>query len=108
MSKVFKHSLHKELWQWLGDNPEKDKEDWHRWESNGGDVKRASSWCFACEYVLGCINGKRCPLKWSLGSCMQSDKSEYEQWIYAKTNTERTRLAYAIRDLPVKDGVVCE
>lgn len=32
MSKIFEHTLHKELWLWLADNPKKGECDWARVE----------------------------------------------------------------------------
>ncbi len=43
-------ALHYELWDWLERNPEKTKEDWPRWESNGGDVPDVDAHCFYCHY----------------------------------------------------------
>lgn len=104
-NKVFQRNRHRQLWQWLADNPEKDKEDWVRWEFNGGDVGNVSSRCFACDYACGCGTGKGCPLEWSLGSCIENDESEYDLWRDSENLQERTRLALLIKELPVRDGV---
>ena len=41
--------LHKELWNWLADNPGADKHEWPGWVSNGGKVHGCLNACFACE-----------------------------------------------------------
>ena len=111
-NKVFQHSLHRELWQWLGDNPLMDKEDWGRWVDNGGNVPMCDSDCFACSYnydrfdaITNECDCSLCPLQWSGKDCTAS---EFRRWERSRSDEERTRLAYAIRDLPVKDGVIYE
>lgn len=108
-SKVFQWSKHRELWKWLSENPELDKEDWDLWEYNGGNVPMCDSDCFACDYnsdrfdvITNECNCDLCPLQWSGNDCTVS---EFKQWNYAKSDEERTRLALAIMDLPLKDGV---
>lgn len=109
-NKVFQHSLHRELWQWLADNPGKDKDDWPRWERNSGDVPMVFTACFACDVSPSYCN--ECPLEWPenySGEYVCDDTGGlWSQWEYAESPQERTRLAIAIKDLPVKDGVVTE
>jgi len=104
-NKVFQHSLHRELWQWLSDNPEKDKYQWIQWRSNDGTVEDIPGDCFACNYGNGC---RECPLEHTHVE-LRCLGGTYERWEQNEGNPqERTRLALVIRDLPVKDGVVCE
>ena len=109
INKVFQHSLHRELWQWLADNPGKQKRHWPKWIENDGDVPLCDSLCFACDYNYDRFDGNcdctHCPLQWSEVSC---EYSEFEQWVTAYDPQERTRLALLIKDLPVRDGVVTE
>lgn len=64
-------SLHREMWNWLADNPSKDKKDWPRWRKNGGDIEHCFASCFMCEYASAhsantkiAINCHICPLAW--------------------------------------------
>jgi len=49
---------HKELWQWLADNPEKYKKDWPGWSNHAGAWNDPQ--CFAC-YGYTCDT---CPCHW--------------------------------------------
>ena len=69
---VFDHTSHKALWNWLAENPDKEKEDWP-----GFNELRyvPDNECFACQYVWdggGYIRcHEYCPLIWpgGLGCC---------------------------------------
>lgn len=50
--------LHRQLWQWLADNPEEYKEDWPGWSNHDGVWN--SQKCFAC-YGYRCDT---CPCHW--------------------------------------------
>lgn len=103
---VFNHTGHKELWQWLVNNPMMEKEDWPGWDYNGGTYDRAMLICFACEYDKQLGNTcECCPLVWKYIHCKNG--SEYERWDDSWDSTERSQLAAQIRDLKVKPGVVC-
>lgn len=107
---VFNETGHRELWQWLVDNPMKNKEDWPGWDYNGGTYDSRYNDCFACSFVKkldGCGEGEGCPLEWPEQSCMEYGKSIYERWDNSLDPTERSTLAAQIRDLKVKPGVVC-
>lgn len=115
---VFNHTGHKELWDWLSKNPTKDKKQWPGWEWNKGEYYAAND-CFACSYAWDCYTEeyeydykaicKDCPIKWPrTDNC---DKSIYREWVAALHNKrydETARLAAEIRDLPVKEGVICK
>lgn len=45
-----------ELWNWIADNPEKEKEEWTSWIENGGNL-HAIHYCFACEHSKIHSNG---------------------------------------------------
>ena len=49
--------LHRQLWQWLGDHPDKYKEDWPGWEDHPAAEEQH---CFAC-YGYTCDT---CPCHW--------------------------------------------
>jgi len=110
---VFQHTLHKELWQWLADNPDKEKNEWPRWSSNGGDIGYVTARCFACNYNSDCVD---CPLVWpdypdNEGDICGKDGSLFDRWLFTTGSSEgdkRSRLAEQIRDLPVKEGVLTE
>lgn len=107
--KIFEHTLHKELWNWLAENPQQRKDDWPRWEKNGGDIEYISSYCFACEYVDSLKqNCEACPLVWPDGcKCCTDDGALYDQWDSAECNFKlRSELALQIANLPVREGVL--
>lgn len=107
--------LHRELWGWLAENPNRSKADWPRWECNGGDVEHLHSECFACEYVNGQVDPAMCgvcPLVWPGGMCQitgQTSPSEdddsglFDRWNLEDDTDERAKLAKQIRDLPVRE-----
>lgn len=105
--KVFNHTAHKALWNWLSMHPRETKSCWPAWDFNGGKVKEVEHNCFACEYAMGvflqqpiCVN---CPLDFG---CHCAD-GIYGTWGGALME-EAAQLAAKIRDLPVREGVVCK
>lgn len=110
MERVFNHTAHKALWNWLSENPDKEKSDWPGWEWNGGKHKDTrTNLCFACMYdneIEGyCYN---CPLDWPNGmECVSDDDSLYPNWHFCQDLQRRAELAAQIRDLPVREGVKC-
>lgn len=111
----FNHTAHKELWDWLAKNPDKNKYDWPGWGFNGGKHV-ATRGCFACKYVVyrygwdkkdDCEN---CPLVWpnDIYCDENSDESLYGAWRNETDLKKRSELARQIRDLPVWEGVECE
>ena len=108
-NKVFQWSKHRELWKWLSENPENGKDDWVAWEYNGGTVDSVSCECFACEYIE-IFDGtcRDCPLEFPLnheGEPRCYKGGLWRKWELSEDMEERTRLALAIMDLPLKDGV---
>ena len=109
MSIKFDHTNHKKLWNWLAENPNKNKEDWPDWYKNGGSVKRAVPLCFACDYVernrLSCYE---CPIDWPISGYMMRvcSNSLFGMWGLAPFGSHlASELASQIANLPVKDGV---
>lgn len=73
MEKVFQHSLHKCIWDFVAKTG-KDKKDWPMWERNGGKIPDKYRFydCFACEYcgystVTPSSRCEDCPLEWPDG-----------------------------------------
>ena len=103
-TRVFNHTAHKELWTWLSENPEMDKDDWHGWEVNGGEYDKVYRLCFACEFTID-VSCYSCPLIWPSGCCIDYS-GLYKAWVEERINLEeRTSLAIKIANLPVRNGV---
>lgn len=126
MEKVFDRTNHKKMWQWLAENPGKDKDEWPEWEFNGGSVPGALNDCFACEYTKDLYSdpwGKTryvpdcnlCPLVWlEEGEITQfmceGEDSPYLLWMSFETEPctypeELTEKALEVKNLPVREGV---
>ena len=111
----FNHTAHKELWDWLGENPDKSKCDWDGWVLNGGKYEIANSYCFACEYDCKYSGDDDtcdcCSLVWpNEVKCDEGDECDpslYENWGKEINLQLKSKLAAQIRDLPVRDGVEC-
>ena len=80
----------KQHWQWLADNPEKDKDDWPELDPTTHDD------CYCCEFMLSQPRGemnridcRNCPLSgyaWTAGkwpACCDDETSLYEMWRHA-------------------------
>jgi hypothetical protein len=95
--------LHKEMWNWLSENPDQEKRHWPQWESNGGDVEKIDCDCFACEEnAYGSNNCKDCMVDWGVNTC-ESPGSPFTKWDYSDNEDERAKYAAIIRDLPIKE-----
>ena len=120
----FNHTAHKELWNWLADNPDKKKNEWPGWISNNGLYKCPENFCFACGYALSDdymeedCEFKTCPLIWHNnenvhddGNCWfncECNGGEYGSWEDAETAELKSWYARQIANLPVREGVECE
>ena len=106
MNIKFDHTNHKKLWNWLAENPDKNKDEWPEWEKNGGTVKRAVSLCFACDYVedsmLTCYE---CPLDWPFQKDTMKTCSHSLFGLWLPYNKDSAEIALQIANLPVKEGV---
>ena len=101
---IFNHTAHKELWNYLAENPTKQKEDWPGWEVNGGKYNKINSHCFACEFIVGstCCD---CPLIWPSKQCI-GIYGLYQRWVEQDISLEeRTSFALKIANLPVRKGI---
>ena len=96
--------LHKELWQWLADNPKRDKWDWPGWHRNEVILLGQNyHYCFACLHARRCRDSSShvgadgyhrksschwCPLYWGKQGCERSPTSHYAKWVAAKRTLE--------------------
>ena len=95
-------AAHRELWQWLYDNPGAWKRHWPGWMENGGKFF-AGNYCFACAFAgfdayadPQCGN---CPLDQSvMCGCRQDTTSAYVCWEKAIGRETRKQYAAMIRD----------
>lgn len=101
--------LHRELWQWLADNPGAEKWDWPRFD----EMKAVPVFeCFACE-AAGRFYGRpdpdfscgKCPCEWGVphkpereATCTSSAKSIYVRWRNTHNGKLRTKYALQVRD----------
>ena len=99
---------HIELWDWLAENPDKEKDDWPGWERFDFDESYLEelSYCFACMYDAEkggdyCVN---CLFEWPDNyRCEDSYDSPFVKWQNAKQNKTRTKYAKQVRDLPIRE-----
>lgn len=109
--RYFNHTAHKELWNWLAENPGRGKVEWPEW---GKYPLRNNSYCFACETVASvmliypynpCFY---CPLTWDTKKCDIKHYLKtglYRKWYECFASNNRRRqsvLATQIRDLPLR------
>lgn len=86
--------LHREMWNWLAENPEKQKSDWFDKE----DVDALNE-CFACEECNS--NCGECPLDSNVIGCGKSC-GLYHIWLASEDVDVRRALAKVIAGLPWK------
>ena len=97
---------HRALWQWLYDNPARDKEDWPGWKFRPDAYKL----CFLCD-ALKYRTEKRslwmdcdaCPIDWPVRIIRPASyplccRSWFEMWEGATDTDARRNLAALIRD----------
>ena len=107
MEKVFDHTHHVKLWEWLAANPTKHKNDWPEWKINGGNVNNADCLCFACECreeSTACFT--ECPLIWPKEHSWRVCGALFYAWKEADNPASRNALALQIAHLPVREGVI--
>ncbi|KKN57573.1 hypothetical protein LCGC14_0561190 [marine sediment metagenome] len=65
-----------ELWEWIVDNPGKEKREWPEWKKYGNMV----FYCPFCQYGMSAYHENcNCPLSKEYGDC---DDSAYGSWDY--------------------------
>ena len=96
-----------ELWDWLAENPNRNKEDWPKWVRNEGNhIARED--CFACEYYLSdpirteCYDECIIPCFAEHGHCNWG-KAPYKMWRVAKTRKTRKKYARIIASSAYKE-----
>ena len=128
--KIFNHTEHKKLWNWLADNPDKDITDSPFYGPMACDYaydeEYGETYCTHCPligwdadfdgnhyigddpYRLGdCDYIRKCR------SCPKCDRSEglvlkYKDAKFTKDAAKVTNIARQIANLPVKEGVICD
>lgn len=109
LTKELVKELHTELWLWATEYPYLEKENWPRWERNGGDLKEVSARCFPCEYKRQNREGLylcHCVLDFpGWRETAMSDKEclggLFNKWKSA-TGSKRSALAKKIANLPIR------
>ena len=101
----------RDLWNWLGENPGRDKQSWPGWRSNGGDIQTMVALCPCCEYVHRGKNRKcrieksHCPLS---GLWHDTDKSVrcvtgyFAKWENVTDPESNSLIAFKIRDAAIQ------
>ena len=102
---------HRELWDWLAKNPDKNKSDWPRWPDVEEKYGYINMICFACqirymEEIDDCVDN--CLFIWPSVFCLEEDDNGnitglYGLWLQEKDLKKRSELAEKIRDLPVRE-----
>ena len=104
--------LFRELWRWLAETGKR-KEDWPRWEFNGGDVPFTPYTCPLCEYTIqksrsGEVECSLCPIAWPEEKCFSPPRpvpfdppiTYFDHWYHAPTPEMRKQYAKLIAELP--------
>lgn len=107
MKKSEYQKLHRELWQWLADNPDKEKINWPRWEGNGDNVEIVMTRCFPCGYFKDCIlcepnivaHGDNDVIDVGYKTYAGCLNGLYLEWDNCAGPEQRTALALQIKDL---------
>ena len=94
---------HREMWNWLAENPDKGKAQWPGWESN----ERAKNNCFLCAYIYKIEDDscKNCPLDWGITEeCLDNLPVSSYYILYEKALLPEDKVEYAkiIANLPEK------
>ena len=120
----FNLTKHKELWNWLSENPGSLKTEWPGWGEieDWDDEIYPYKNCFACEYLAetmldqdnpnyalcGETCEKFCPLIWPKGCTCCARGSIFKEWTNATVKKDyetASNLARQIAELPVREGV---
>lgn len=122
----FDLTRHKELWNWLAENPGMQKVEWPGWDEieDWDDEMYPDNNCFACEYLKDVVISdgeeyyeldpilceKQCPLIWPEGrTCTERYYSLYREWDNYNSQEdfyeEASVLAKQIAELPVREGI---
>jgi hypothetical protein len=106
ISKTQRIKLFRELWEWLSENPDKEKAEWHRWNINFGDIIMCTNQCPLCDWVVDTYGSlkdcsKYCPIKWpnEENSCCKS--GPFSEWSRATNHDEKIRYSKQVVKLPL-------
>ena len=93
------------LWEWLAENPGKEKYSWPHWKVKRGKVERNKYHCPCCEFTGMRDEGDeecraRCPLRnyWE-GTCLHGRNNVFYRWHCssgARKQKDRTKYARRI------------
>lgn len=102
----------RDVWKWIEENPDKDKDDWGGWEKLGYKKDNSNEYimnnCPCCEFAsMGSLwNCNRCLLLdlWKsydktgklLNNCICEYIGPYRDWLYARTSDDRKQAAHEI------------
>jgi hypothetical protein len=108
LSKTQQVKLFRELWEWLSENPTKEKTEWPRWNINFGDIQLCANQCPLCAWVID-IHGSlkdcniHCPIKWPTEDNSCSNGGPFSEWCRTTTDDDE-KIGYAkqIAKLPLK------
>ena len=101
---------HRKMWNWLAENPDKNKKDWPGWKRHNDDIfpKEEENYCFLCGYISAdpdkdCYN---CPIDWVVTDMCMDMYLETPYYILHSTATtlkNKAKYAEIIANLPEKD-----
>ena len=108
MKKVFNHTMHKKLWNYLAENTIVHSEE-RASSAIGWSGGILPSDCFACDPELGLMIDEgqsrcECPLDWppnEFNCPCCGPNSPYKAWENVYTNELRRHFAEQVRDLPL-------
>ena len=86
--------LHRELWNWLADNPAASKIDWPGWKTYN-----AVEHCFLCEYAERHMESGCCLLDWEDTNTCYDSGSLYARYSFCKELKLQSQLARQIANL---------
>ena len=99
---------HREMWNWLANNPDKGKASWPGWSKTS--LEKINH-CFLCGYVQKVPHGdcSNCPLDWGITTmCVERHPGDSYYYLYqeATTPTDRAKYAKIIANLPERDNIM--
>lgn len=102
---------HRKMWNWLADNPDKNKKDWPGWEKCDIDLPpNEINHCFLCGYVELAKDGKciYCTLALGVTDMCVRIEPEWSYYMLYKDSVmiaDKTKYARIIANLPEKDDI---
>lgn len=91
---------HRIMWNWLADNPDKEKVDWPGWVDYPGRIRAG---CFLCEYTISRdLSCSKCPLDWEYPHCNAWGAS-FREYKLADDFSEKAYYARKIANLKERE-----